>query len=173
VRELDLAYVAGFLDGDGAIMAEIETRTDLRQGVRVRITVHFAQSSSHEHVLEHIRAVLGLDGTIIRDKRSGSSYRLRNQAVVERLLRALQPHVVAKREQVALALQVLATQDMSERLAAARRIAALNMRSRHFQREAAIPPVTTSDGNVRDGVHCREDGKSADAIIRWQPDHPG
>jgi hypothetical protein len=155
VRELDLAYVAGFLDGDGAIMAEIETRTDLRSGVRVRIVVQFAQKSTHEHVLEHIRTVLGLGGAIHRDNRSGSSYRLKDQAVVERLLTALQPYVVAKREQVALALQVLVVRDTSERLALARQIAALNMRSRR-NGEAAIPPVTTSDGNVRDGVLCRE-----------------
>ncbi len=144
MRDLDLAYVAGFLDGDGAIMAEIERRMDLRAGVRIRIVVQFAQKSTHADVLEHVRTVLGLGGAINRDNRSGCSYRLKDQAVVQRLLEALQPHVVAKREQLALALQVLATADTGERSALARQIAALNMRSRRGANEAAIPPVTTS-----------------------------
>ena len=155
MRDTDLAYVAGFLDGDGAIMAEVEARMDLRSGVRVRIVVQFAQKSSHEHVLEHIRAVLGLGGAINRDNRSGSSYRIKDQGAVARLLMELQPYVVAKREQLALALRVLTATDSDERQALARRIAAQNVRSRLRPREAAIPPVTTSGGNVRDGVHCR------------------
>lgn len=137
-------------------MAEVEARTDLRSGVRVRIVVQFAQKSTHEQVLEHIRTVLGLGGSINRDNRSGSSYRIKDQRAVQRLLTELRPYVVAKREQLALALEVLVATDSDERQALARRIAAQNMRSRLRPREAVIPPVTTSDGNVRDGVHCRK-----------------
>jgi hypothetical protein len=133
MREVNLAYVAGFLDGDGAIMAEIEKRQDLREGIRIRIVVQFSQKTTHEFVLEHIQNILDNIGNIHRDNKSGSSLRIKNQEKAQQVLQDLMPFVVAKREQISLALKLLASKATAEKIALANQISANNVKSRRAQ----------------------------------------
>ncbi|MCX6810626.1 MAG: hypothetical protein NTY30_02745 [Candidatus Berkelbacteria bacterium] len=54
----DLAYIAGFLDGDGSLMLQIKRRSDSKLGWRIMATICFYQNSSHKESLAWIQAKL-------------------------------------------------------------------------------------------------------------------
>lgn len=56
----DLIYIAGFLDGDGCIMAQLITRPDYKLGFQIRLTVQFTQSSKREIYLQKLKDILGI-----------------------------------------------------------------------------------------------------------------
>ena len=55
-----LAYIAGFLDGDGSLMLQIKKRKDGRLRRRFMCTICFYQDSRHERPLRWIRDVLNI-----------------------------------------------------------------------------------------------------------------
>ena len=58
---IDLAYIAGFLDGDGSLMIQLKHRSESKTGgMRVMLTISFYQDSRHEAPLHWIREVLGI-----------------------------------------------------------------------------------------------------------------
>ena len=56
----DLAYIAGFLDGDGSLMLQIKKRKDGRSKIRFMTTICFYQDTRHAKALHWIREVLGI-----------------------------------------------------------------------------------------------------------------
>jgi len=44
---IDLAYIAGFLDGDGSLMLQIKKRTDGKNKIRFMATICFYQDTRH------------------------------------------------------------------------------------------------------------------------------
>jgi hypothetical protein len=55
----DLAYIAGFLDGDGSLMMQIKTRSDNGK-FRFMLTVCMYQDTRHEKTLLWIRKKFGI-----------------------------------------------------------------------------------------------------------------
>ena len=53
--DIENAYIAGFLDGDGSIMLQIKKRSDVKSGYRFMATVCFYQDSCHDKNLFWIR----------------------------------------------------------------------------------------------------------------------
>ena len=49
------AYIAGFLDGDGCIMAQLIRRKDYIYGYQVRLSIVFYQKENHRHHLEWLK----------------------------------------------------------------------------------------------------------------------
>jgi intein-encoded DNA endonuclease-like protein len=43
---LELSYIAGFLDGDGSIYAQIIKRSDYRLGFQIRVSITFYQKTT-------------------------------------------------------------------------------------------------------------------------------
>ena len=58
--KIDLAYIAGFLDGDGSLMLQIKKRTDGKNKFRFMATICFYQDARHEKNLYWIRKILGI-----------------------------------------------------------------------------------------------------------------
>ena len=58
--KIDLAYIAGFLDGDGSLMIQVKKRKDGRTKTRIMLTICFYQDSRHEKPLYWIRRTLGI-----------------------------------------------------------------------------------------------------------------
>ena len=58
--KLDLAYIAGFLDGDGSIMLQVKLRSDTSRGVRFMATICLYQDTRHAEPLRWMREVLGI-----------------------------------------------------------------------------------------------------------------
>jgi len=57
-KQNKLAYIAGFLDGDGSLMLQIKRRTDYRSKHRMMAVICFYQNSRHDKSLLWIRKTL-------------------------------------------------------------------------------------------------------------------
>jgi intein-encoded DNA endonuclease-like protein len=59
LKDEEKAYIAGFLDGDGSIMAQLISRKDYRLRYQIRVSVVFYQKSSHQDFLLWLKEQLG------------------------------------------------------------------------------------------------------------------
>ena len=98
-QKIDLAYIAGFLDGDGSLMLQIKKRRDGKSKIRFMSTICFYQDTRHEDSLLWIQQVLGI-GYISRRKDSMTELRINGFDRVLKILTDLQPYVRFKKVQV-------------------------------------------------------------------------
>lgn len=75
LSEIDCAYLAGFFDADGSIMASIEKHPEMKFGFRVRLSIKIAQKERHildeiKHQLSwgHVRLSRGVHEYTIKDQ---------------------------------------------------------------------------------------------------------
>ena len=98
------AYIAGFLDGDGSIMAQLVFRKDYKLGYQIRVSLVFYQKTSHQEHLLWLKKQLGFG--YIRARRDGmTEYTIVGLREVEQVLKLLYPFLRLKK---ALAAKVLA-----------------------------------------------------------------
>jgi len=96
---LDLAYIAGFLDGDGSLMIQLKRRSESKIGTRrVMLTICFYQDSRHEKPLLWIKKVLGI-GYISRRNDGMTELRINGHERVRSILVGLLPFLKFKRKQ--------------------------------------------------------------------------
>jgi hypothetical protein len=101
-----LAYIAGFLDGDGSIFFQLIRKKDYRLGFQVRTTIAFYQKTENERILLWLKAQFS-SGYIRRRTTGISDYTIVEAREVQRVLRLIQPYVRLKREHVRLGLGIL------------------------------------------------------------------
>ena len=95
----DLAYIAGFLDGDGSLMFQIKKRKEgSKARKRFMVTVCFYQDSRHEKPLLWIRKIFGI-GYISRRKDRITELRIQGYKQIERIMRKLLPFIKFKKVQ--------------------------------------------------------------------------
>jgi LAGLIDADG endonuclease len=101
-----LAYIAGFLDGDGSIFFQLVRRKDYCFGYQVRTSIAFYQKTENECILLWLKEQF-LSGYIRRRKTGVSDYTIVDPKEVRRILELLQPYVRLKKEHVRLGLEIL------------------------------------------------------------------
>lgn len=101
-----LAYIAGFLDGDGSIFFQLIRKHDYRFGFQIRPSVAFYQKTNNERILLWLKEML-VSGSIRRRRTGISDYTIVEACQVRRILRELQPYIRLKQEQVQLGLEIL------------------------------------------------------------------
>ncbi|TSC81655.1 MAG: site-specific DNA endonuclease [Parcubacteria group bacterium Gr01-1014_20] len=99
----DLAYIAGFLDGDGSLMIQLKKRSDSKKGVRIMFTICFYQDTRHEKPLHWIKSVLGI-GYLSRRNDGMSELRINGYDQVENILTDLLPFIRFKKKQAEILL---------------------------------------------------------------------
>ena len=97
------AYIAGFLDGDGSIMAQLVSRKDYKLGYQIRVSVVFYQKSTHQEFLLWLKEQLGY-GYVRRRNDGMGEYTIVGLREVEYVLALLYPFLRLKK---ALAKDVL------------------------------------------------------------------
>ena len=103
---ITLAYIAGFLDGDGSIFFQIVPRKDYKQKFQVRSSVAFYQKTQYVEILEWLKSIFGAG--YIRHRKTGiSDYTIVESKEVRKILLLLKPYVRLKRKQVDLGLLIL------------------------------------------------------------------
>ncbi len=106
MRDTTLAYIAGFLDGDGSVMFQLKPRPDYAYGFQIKVTLAFYQKSSNRSILEWLRE--NLKAGAVRDRNDGmSEYDIEGFIPVQNALELLEPYVVLKRNQVDMALRLI------------------------------------------------------------------
>ena len=94
----DVAYIAGFLDGDGSLMLQVKSRSDTKRGVRFMATICFYQDTRHEKPLYWIRERLNI-GYISRRNDGMTELRINGFEQVRNILIDLQPFIRFKAKQ--------------------------------------------------------------------------
>lgn len=96
--EIDRAYIAGFLDGDGSLMLQIKKRKDGAIGIRFMSTICFYQDTRHEKTLYWIQEVLGI-GYLSRRNDGMTELRINGYRQVRDILKLLLPYIRFKKLQ--------------------------------------------------------------------------
>ncbi len=107
--EVDHAYLAGLIDGDGCIMATIERHSEKKFGFRVRVEVKITQKESDLLKLLHSLYRIG----VVRKNRTTFDWIIRNKIHVNDILDLIGPYTKAKSKQVEYARQILRLSDSS------------------------------------------------------------
>ncbi len=102
--EVDLAYIAGLMDADGAIMAIIEPHHEQKFRFRVRIELKITQK--HKRSIAFLPLLLD-SGSVCAHK-AAYDWITRDQEDIADILSMLRPYSRIKRRQVDTALQILA-----------------------------------------------------------------
>ena len=157
VTEVEKAYVAGLLDGDGSVMAHIEPHRECRFGYRIRVVVKFSQHEDHDQTLMELKQLCG-EGYVSRSNKRVREFAVKSSRGVERLLREIEPYVRIKRAQVRQALmerlkQVQTLEQFRGVAELADGLSAGNLKSRsrrkHSSQSISLVPVTTDPERVR------------------------
>ena len=105
--DTDLAYIAGFLDGDGSFILQVKSRSDTSRGVRFMATICLYQDTRHEQPLLWIREIFNI-GYISHRKDGMTELRINGFTSVRTVLTQLRPYVRFKQAQVAALLEACA-----------------------------------------------------------------
>ncbi len=104
--EVELAYSAGFLDADGAIMACIEKHSEKKFGFRVRVFVKVSQKN--RDVLDWFLETFGRG--FIRKNRTTFDWEIKDQKDARGFLIEVAPYLKGKRKQADYAITIINTQ---------------------------------------------------------------
>ncbi len=96
VSNEELAYIAGFFDGDGCLMAQLVRRKDYIYGYQVRVSLVFYQKQSHQQILAWLKSKLKIG--YIRQRNDGmAEYTIVGLNEVRQILTLLQPYLRLKK----------------------------------------------------------------------------
>ena len=104
----DLAYIAGFVDGNGCINAQIVRRRDYVLGFQIRVSITFFQKTSRHWFLLQLHKQLGY-GTVRKRPDGISEYAVVGSSGVNNLLVVLLPFLRLKKRQAQLLLEIIDT----------------------------------------------------------------
>jgi intein/homing endonuclease len=108
--EVNHAYLAGLIDGDGCIMATIERHGEKKFGFRVRVEVKITQKESTLLKFLHSYYRIG----IVRKNRTTFDWIIRDKSHVNEILDLIYPYTKAKIKQIEYARQILSLSDSSK-----------------------------------------------------------
>lgn len=94
-----LAYIAGFLDGDGSVMLQLKKRSEVKSKIvhRVMATICFYQRTDNEQVLRFIRDTFEI-GYFSQRKDNISELRIQGYQKVCNILEKLLPYLYVKKD---------------------------------------------------------------------------
>ncbi len=105
INKDDLLYLAGLIDGDGSIVAQMINRPDYVYKYQIRLTVQISQRKKRRHHLEDIRKIIGYG--IVRDRGDMSDYVLTETRMVYQFLKQLAPFLRIKQKQANLVIKII------------------------------------------------------------------
>ena len=107
------SWVAGFLDGDGSIVATFEHRPERRRfPYKIRLRITFTQHNRHRKVIEALRKYLGNRGNV-REVKSHKLVELviQDREELKHMLKRLTQYLIIKRKQADIMERIIAIYD--------------------------------------------------------------
>ena len=155
--KLSDAYIAGFFDGDGSLVATLEKQSSPYLRVyRPRIKINFTQHIRHFDMLCEIQKYLDAGKVSIAKTHDQAELVIVDRNDVSRILNRMLPHLVLKKQQAIFALEVLSqlgknlrTNRISDKnysviVKTILKIRNLNSHSGGKRKFSSFDPVTTS-----------------------------
>jgi hypothetical protein len=100
------AYLAGLIDGDGSIIAQIVKRKDYKLKFQIRVSVLIVQKKKRIHFLHQFQQEIGA-GTV-RDRGDGiAEFSIIGVNTMHPFLKQIQPFLRIKKKQANLIIQIL------------------------------------------------------------------
>ena len=145
VNSEDLAYIAGFLDGDGSIMLQMHRRVSGKDVFRIKTVICFYQDNKHLKGIEWIKEVLGCGYVYTRNDHI-CELRIEGFQKVFEVLNLLKPYLRFKRKQLELMIDLIPKLQL--KLVTKQQIAVWIQKMREYnyyssQRNTLEVPVTT------------------------------
>ena len=103
----EISYLAGFLDGDGSIMAQIVKNSSYKYGHTVRVTICFYQKTTRHWFLLKLRKMLGKEWKIRKRNDGMSELSITGFTPVQNFLSTFQNHLRLKSRLAKLVLQII------------------------------------------------------------------
>jgi len=100
-----LLYLAGLIDGDGSILAQLVFRKDSIWKYQIRLTVQVTQLKKRRWFLDKLQTEIGAGG--VRDRANISDFVLTETANVYKFLKDLQPYLRLKKKQANLVIRII------------------------------------------------------------------
>ena len=137
--EASKAYLAGFLDADGAIMATIEKHKEMKFGFRLRVILKVTQKN--REILDSFFNEYQV-GKVVRN-RTTFDWLVKDQQSVIILLNELKPYLRLKLKQAILAIDIIkksvkSFDDLLEAANLADALAKFNVRSTNRRKNTAL-----------------------------------
>ena len=100
-----LAYIAGFLDGDGCLMAQLVERSGYVRGFQIRLSIVFYQKKQNIHHLDWLKRELKFG--YIRVRNDGvAEYAIVGYNQVAAVLQMIYPYLMLKQKLAKMILQI-------------------------------------------------------------------
>lgn len=107
-RKFSDAYVAGFFDGDGSLVATLGKNTlKYRRAYRPRIKINFTQHVRQVEMLRDLQKYLGAGIVRVASAHDQAELVIVDRNDVSRVLGRMLPHLVLKEQQAILALEII------------------------------------------------------------------
>ena len=106
LTRLQLAYLAGFIDGDGSIYVRLKPNSDYRYGFQIAPYIILFQSAKDEANFQKICDLLDC-GYLRRRKDGIFEYTIGRQEQILELVAKVKPYLILKREQANLIERIL------------------------------------------------------------------
>ena len=102
----ELAYIAGFLDGDGCVMAQLVRRKDYIYGYQIRTSIVFYQKLKNQEILHWLKSRLKIG--YIRHRNDGmAEYTIVGLKEVKSILTTLLPYLRLKQKLSEQVLEII------------------------------------------------------------------
>ena len=108
VSNEELAYIAGFLDGDGCVMAQLVRRKDYIYGYQIRTSIVFYQKSKNQRILHWLKGQLQ-SGYIRYRNDDIAEYTIVGFKEVDIVLKRLLPYLRLKKELARHIIRIIET----------------------------------------------------------------
>ncbi len=106
-ENLKLAYLAGFLDGDGSIIVQLVPRKDYTYKFQVKVSIVFYQKTTRHWFLIQLQNELGGIGSLRKRKDGVSDLAIVGTGPVKNLLEKLLPYLRIKKKTAELAIEII------------------------------------------------------------------
>jgi len=145
----ELAYIAGFLDGDGCIMLQLVYRHDYLLGYQIRASIVFYQKTQYKDFLIWLKSKF--NSGYVRDRNDGmSEYTIVSSEPVKSVLTKLLPYIKLKEKQAKLALEVISKMPGSGRKMTMENLLDLSLLVDEFQKLNYSKKRTNTSSKVRE-----------------------
>lgn len=113
LTSLELAYLAGFLDGDGSLHTKIIKRKDYKIGFQISIYLSFHQHKKYFWFLQKIHQQLGQKGSLRIRNNSMGDLIITGDSIIKDILTILYPYLQIKQPVALLILKLIKVKQSS------------------------------------------------------------